>query len=345
MSTLADTATPAISVVIPAWNAAHHLPAALDSLLCQTCRDWEALVVDDGSDDATAEVLSDYASRDRRIRPLHVSHGGIVRALNHGLDHVRGRYVARLDADDTCHPDRLRLQCAALDTDPATGLVASCVHFGGDAARCGGFVRYVDWTNTLLDHASIALARFRESPLVHPSVMFRRELIDRHGPYAEGPFPEDYELWLRWLEAGVRMEKLPQKLLTWNDPPGRLTRTHENYAETGFVTLRVHYLARWLARQNPHHPEVWIIGAGKASRRRARPLLEHGVRIRAWVDIDPRKIGNTVEGLPVVGRTAMPRPGEGFMLAFLAGHGAAEELTEFLLDAGYRPGRDYLLTS
>ncbi len=345
MSHRSPSVTPAVSVLIPAWNAVRHLPAALDGLLSQTFQDWEAVVVDDGSQDETPALLAAYAARDARIRPLHVEHGGIVHALNHGLLHVRGRHVARMDADDTCHPERLALQCHALDNAPHLGLVASRVTFGGDAAQCGGFVRYVDWTNSLLCHEDIALGRFRESPLVHPSVMFRRELIDRFGPYANGPFPEDYELWLRWLEAGVRMEKLPEHLLVWNDPPGRLTRTHDNYAEAGFVALRTRYLARWLCAHNPQHPDVWVIGAGKASRRRARPLCEHGIRIRAWVDIDPHKIGNIVEGLPVVGREAMPAPGQGFMLAFLAGHGAAEELELFLHGAGYLPGRDYLLAS
>lgn len=336
---------PAVSILMPAWNAAATLPAALDSLLGQTYRDFELLVVDDGSSDDTPAILTAYAERDNRLRPLRIEHGGIVAALQGGLAQARGRHVARMDADDICHPERLALQSQHLDEHPETGLVASRVTFGGNAEACGGFVRYIQWTNSLLDHAAISLGRFRESPLAHPSVMFRRELVERHGGYAHGPFPEDYELWLRWLEAGVRMEKLPESLLTWNDPPGRLTRTHANYSDEAFTALRIRYLARWLARHNPFQPEVWIIGAGRTSRRRARPLRDHGVVIKAWIDIDPRKLGNTVEGLPVLGRESMPRPGGGFFLAFLAGHGAAEELAEYLTAQGYVMGRDYLLAS
>lgn len=336
---------PAISVVLPVWNAAATLPATLESLLAQTGADFEVLAVDDGSTDATPDLLAAFAAQDARIRPARIAHGGIVAALNHGLALARGRYIARMDADDTCHPQRLTLQCAFLDAHPHIGLVGCRVDFGGDRDCCGGYARHVDWVNTLLDPTDIALARFRESPFAHPSVMFRAELPGLHGAYLDGPFPEDYELWLRWMDAGVAMAKLPHTLLTWNDPPGRLSRTHPNYAEDGFYSLKGLYLARWLARHNPRHPEVWVVGAGRTSRRRARLLMEQGITVRAWIDIDPRKIGNRVDGLPVLGREAMPAPGEGFLVAYLAGHGAAEELAAFLDGAGYVQGRDYILAA
>lgn len=330
---------------MPVWNGGATLAAALESLLAQSLAHFEIIVVDDGSTDETPHILNHYAARDSRVRPLRIAHGGIVAALNHGLAHVRAPLVARMDADDICHPHRLALQVAHLDTHPGTGLVASRVTFGGDRTTAGGLAHHVDWMNTLLTHEAIALARFRESPLAHPSVMFRTALVAQHGGYAEGPFPEDYELWLRWLDAGVRMEKLSQELVVWNDPPTRLTRTHANYAPEAFTLLRTHFLARWLHAHNPHGPDIWVVGAGRASRGRARPLQQHNIHIRAWIDIDPRKIGNIVEGLPVIGRDAMPRPGQGFLVAFLGGHGAGDELAAFLDGAGYLPGRDYLLAS
>lgn len=336
---------PAVSVVLPVRNAAATLPAALESLRLQRDADFEVVAVDDGSTDDTPALLAAFSGRDARIRPVRIPHGGIVAALRHGLARSRGRYIARMDADDTCHPRRLALQCAYLDAHPHIGLVGCRVAFGGDRLRHGGYARHVDWINTLLDPADIALGRFRESPLAHPSVMFRAHLPDLHGTYRNGSFPEDYDLWLRWLDAGVAMAKLPDTLLTWNDPPGRLSRTHANYAETGFYALKGLYLSRWLARHNPHHPEVWIVGAGRASRRRARPLMEQGIAVRAWIDIDPRKIGNRVNGLPVLGRKDMPAPGRGFLVAYLAGHGAADALAQFLTGAGYMPGRDYMLAS
>ncbi len=332
-------------MLLPIWNGAATLSAALDSLAAQTLPDWELVAVDDGSTDGTGRLLEARARHDSRIRPLHLPHGGIVSALNAGLAVARGPYVARLDADDTAHPERLARQAAWLDAHPETGLVSCRVAFGGDPERSAGFARIVDWMNACLSREDIRLQRFRETPLPHPSVMFRRDLPVRYGGYADGPFPEDWELWLRWLDAGVIMDKLPQVLLTWNDPPGRLTRTHGNYAEAAFTRARIPWLARHLARANPHHPEVWVVGGGRAARRRALPLREQGVRIRAWVDIDPRKIGNTVHGIPVLGRDALPPAGQCFVLIFLSARGSAEEAALWLEGEGFAAGRDYLMAS
>lgn len=337
---------------MPVYNAASlqrdgqsALESAVQSVLAQQYDSFELVAVDDGSDDDTLRILKSYAQADSRVLPVSIPHGGIVAALNAGLEAARGRYIARMDADDTCHPERLALQAACLDASPQTGLVSCRVNFAGDREVNGGYARYVDWTNTLLTAEDIALERFRESPFAHPSVMFRASLIAEHGKYADGPFPEDYELWLRWLEAGVNMQKLPQTLLNWYDPPTRLSRTHANYDVDNFYALKTRYLARWLAQNNPHHPEITIIGAGKTSRRRANLLREHGITIRCWIDVDPRKIGNIVDGIRVCGRNALPETGKGFCLAYLAGHGAAEELEPFLAAKGYRKGIDYLLAS
>jgi hypothetical protein len=250
-----------------------------------------------------------------------------------------------MDADDLCSPSRLGLQAARLDAEPGLGLVACRVKFGGDRAAAGGYARYVDWTNTLLTPQDIGLGRFRESPLAHPSVMFRRELPRRHGAYAEGDFPEDYELWLRWLDAGVAMAKLDRALLTWNDAPGRLSRRNGRYCMEKFYATKARWLARWLAVNNPRHPEIAVIGAGKVSRKRAELLTGHGVHIAAYVDIDPRKVGRTVHGRPVLHRDELPEPGRLFAVSYVASHGAAEEIREFLEDRGWRMGRDFLLAA
>ncbi|GAB7079685.1 glycosyltransferase [Megalodesulfovibrio paquesii] len=338
-------ATPCVSVLMPVYNAATTLAKAVDSILAQTEANFELLAVDNGSTDDTLAMLQAYAARDSRVWPVPLPHGGIVAALNHGLTLARGRYVARMDGDDWSHPERLAAQRRMLDADAALGLVSCRVQFGGDGAACAGYAAYVDWINTLVSHEAISANRFRESPLAHPSVMFRRELVARHGGYREGPFPEDYELWLRWLEAGVRMAKHPEALLTWNDPPSRLSRTHANYAVDAFYALKTEALAQWLARHNPHHPGVHIIGAGQVSRKRARRLLEHGIRIVAWVDIDPKKIGQCYGGVPVISREALPPPGECFVLSYVASRDAHQIIMEFLQARGFVAGRNCLLAA
>ena len=86
----------------------------------------------------------------------------------------------------------------------------------------------MDWQNQILSPKQHWVNRFKESPVAHPTVMFRRELIDEHGLYSVKPIPEDYELWLRWMENGIRFAKIAEKLFVWTDSSNRLSRVHQN---------------------------------------------------------------------------------------------------------------------
>ena len=337
-------AQPLVTVLLPAYNAEHTLEAALHSLFAQgpakgaPLPTFEILVVDDGSTDGTSAllrhlILSPLAQG--RLRVLHVEHGGIAAALNAGLAAARGSLIARMDADDIAHPQRLALQTAHLWSNPGLDLSASLVGFGGDRHLAYGFAYFVDWQNTLQSHEEISRGRFRDTPVCHPSVMFRRNATEKWGAYVNGHFAEDWELWLRWLHNGARMEKLPQELLTWNDAPTRATRADHRYAADACDRLRALWLARHLERHNPFHPYVWVVGGGRMARRRLAPLWHLGVRAAAYIDIDPKKIGNVAGGVPVRGREALPGPHACHVLNALTAHGAAEDAAGWLESQGY----------
>lgn len=359
---------PKVSVCLPCRNAAATLPAALDSLLAQTLADFEVIAVDDDSDDdgsddgsggGTWDVLCGYARRDSRIRPLRRPeagrHYGVALAWNAAVAASRAPYIARMDADDLCLPRRLELQAALLDADPTLGLVSGLVRFGGDRNARRGYAVHVDWLNTLLTPEAISAARFVDSPVANPSVMFRRELVDTLGGArpnlgdAAGaqPFPEDYEQWLRWLEGGVRMGKVAEEILVWNDPPTRLTRTAGEYSVEAFSRVKAHYLWRWLTLHNPQHPRVWVWGAGRVSRQKLAPLMDLGLVIEAYIDIDAKKIGQSVHGVPVLPREAIPPysspssslgPAAPFVLVNVGSRGARGEITAWLGARGYVMG-------
>jgi glycosyltransferase involved in cell wall biosynthesis len=324
---------PRTSVVLPVRNGEEYLAPALDSLLNQTDPDFEVVAIDDASTDGTRGVLDDCAQQDSRVRVIATddsSGQGLVAALNYGIAECRGRYIARMDADDLCRPQRLQLQADYLDANADVSLVASRVAFAGDRQAQRGLALFVDWTNTLLDPHQIERARFIESPVIHPSVMFRQELVDDHGGYRSGKFPEDYELWLRWLDAGVRMAKLPETLLEWRDRPDRLTRADARYDVEAFFRVKAPYIARWLAAHNPAHPKVVVWGAGRTARLRFRNLAEQGIEPIAYVDIDPKKIGWKIAGVPVIAEQQIPD--DAFVLIYVAKRGARELIEACLGD-------------
>ena len=116
----------------------------------------------------------------------------------------------------------------------------------------------------------------------------------------------------------------------------------DNGLSLGTVDLPAGYLARLLARINPHHPTVLVVGAGRVTRRRAEHLLDHGVVITAWLDIDPRKVHCVIGGRPVLPLTDTPPPGDCFVLPYVSSRGAVESLSAFLERRGFRLGRSYL---
>ncbi|MGA2446802.1 MAG: glycosyltransferase family 2 protein [Opitutaceae bacterium] len=333
---------PPVSILLPVHNAAGTLARAVGSIRRQTFSDWELLAVDDGSTDGSRAVLEDLARADPRVRVFVQPHGGIVAALNAGLAAAGGDLIARMDADDESHPERLAEQVRFLESNPDIGLAGCLVEYGGDRTANAGYALHVDWLNALVTPEQIALNRFVESPFAHPSVMLRRELVERHGGYHDGDFPEDYELWLRWLDAGVRMAKVPRPLLTWHDPPGRLSRTDPRYDTEAFYRLKAEYLAKAVARNRRERP-LLVWGAGRPTRKRAAYLEAHGLRIAGYIDIDPKKTGRSLGRRRVMAPDELPPPGEIFILGYVAKRGARELIRERLTLRGHVEGRDFLM--
>ena len=339
------SSAPTVSILFPVHNGAATLPRALASLSRQSYADWELIAVDDGSTDGTATILAATASDEPRLRILTQPHAGIVAALNRGLMETRAPLIARMDADDECLPARLERQVAFLDEHPEIGVCATQVAFGGDASLNRGYALHVEWTNSLLTPEQIALNRFVESPLAHPSVMFRHSLVAEHGGYREHAWPEDYELWLRWLDAGVRFAKVPEPLVVWHDPPQRLSRSHPRYTTEAFYACKCHYLARWVERHLAPGRPLYLRGAGKTTRRRFAALAEYGVHLAGYVDVDISKIGHRIAGLPVLAPDSVPPAAECFVLGAVGNRGAREFIRGQLCGQGRLEGRDFLMVA
>ncbi len=297
--------------------------------------------MDDHSSDGSAELVRQKFRKDPRLRLMDNPGRGLVTALNAGLETCQADIVVRMDADDLMHPERLAAHLAHFEEQPDLTLSAVQVEILSEAPVQAGFREYLRWQNGCLTGEQIARDLYIESPFAHPAVAFRRQAVLPAGGYHEGAFPEDYELWLRLHQAGHRMEKLPRVLLQWRDHPRRLSRTDPRCARSAFDRLRARFLARD-PRFLAHAGNFVIWGAGRRTRRRADHLLAHGFRPRAWIDIDPRKIGNRVDGVPVVGSEWPTENGRPFVLVYVTNHGAREEIMQALEEMGYQAGVDCL---
>lgn len=331
-----------VSILLPFHNGAATLEECLDSIQNQTFTDYELLAVNDRSDDPSLAIIRARAEADERIRILENPGRGLVSALNYGLANSSAEYIARMDVDDRMYPQRLQRQIEFMEQHPEITLVASQARLFPEEMIQEGFREYMRWQNECLTSQQIADELYVESPLVHPTVFFRRRPVMQLGSYREGPFPEDYDLWLRLHAAGHRMAKLDAVLLDWREDPQRTSRTDPRCSREAFDALRARHLAmdeRFLSRRD----DFVIWGAGRKTRKRCNHLLERGFSPRAWIDIDPNKIGNRLNGVPIVAPKWLEREPRPFVLGYVANHGARDLIAEQLQRLGYERGTDYLM--
>ncbi|MEE2779861.1 MAG: glycosyltransferase [Myxococcota bacterium] len=334
--------SPRVSVLLPVHDAEETLAASLETVARQTLEDHEVVLVLNGCSDRSPAVAQRYADRDPRVRVLTLESANLVSALNYGLESCRATLVARHDADDLMEPQRLSLQVSALEANPQWDVVTCgvrCSGIGGHEPGAG-MLRCVQWLNGLGSPEAIRQARFIDAPVVHPAVMFRRDVVVSVSGYRDGDFPEDHDLWLRLLERGTIFGRIPEVLVDWRDRADRFTRTDPRCRDDARRALvHRHLLSGPL--KGGRRCRIW--GAGPYGRRHARDLHALSGLVDDLIDIDPKKIGRQVAGgLPVVGSDSVVEPDGRLILIGVASPGARQKIEGFLTERGHQSERDYL---
>lgn len=329
---------PIVSVLVPAYNAAATLPSTLESIRRQNEPRWECVIVDDGSVDATVELARRAAAADPRFRVVELSHGGIVGALQAGLDRCQGRYVARMDADDLMRRDRLRLQLEVLERQPALAAVGSHVRLFPRGRLADGMLAYERWLASIDSPESVQREAFVECPVAHPTLMLRTDVLRRFG-YRDRGWPEDYDLVLRMLAARQSIGVVPRRLLSWRDAPGRLSRTAPSYSIERFTACKAEFLAKGLLAGSRRYI-LWGYGAtGKAL---ARALGDLGCRPTHIVELHPGRIGQRIAGADVIEPAKLTSVRRAPIVVSVAGAGPRGQIRRALEEMGYREVHDFV---
>ncbi|KUR76297.1 glycosyltransferase [Novosphingobium sp. FSW06-99] len=239
---------PGISVAMSIYDGERFLAAAIESVLGQTFADFEFLILDDGSRDASRAIAAHYAARDHRIRLIARENRGLVASLNELLALARAPLVARMDADDVCLPDRFARQVAVLAARPEIGVL-------------GTWTEDIDENDTPypldaldhpVDHAQFIAAIDAGAPLLcHPAVMFRRDLVLSVGGYHPAfRHCEDLDLWLR-LASVTQIANLPERLLQYRHYSQQVSSRHATEQQVNAAISRLAYAERKAGRVDP----------------------------------------------------------------------------------------------
>jgi glycosyltransferase involved in cell wall biosynthesis len=324
--------------LLPVFEARETLQLCLRSIQRQTDPDWECIVVDDGSTDGGMVTAEKFATDDPRFRLIPRPHRGIVSALLEGIEHCRGRYVARMDADDWMLRARLACQVAALEQDAGLSAVGCHVRLFPRRDLRDGMRDYERWLNGIDAPSRLREEAFVECPIAHPTLMIRREVLVAYG-YRDCGWAEDYDLVLRLLADDHELSVVPRKLLAWRDGPRRLSRVNETYSVERFTACKAEHLAGSFLADSSEYA-LW--GYGATGRGLQRALRERGKQPAVILELHPGRIGNAIAGAPVLHPDDWLRSPRHRLVVSVAGATARSQIREALTRAGLRETVDYV---
>lgn len=210
---------PEVTVLLPVYNASGYLRDAVDSILRQTFKDFELLVINDGSKDDTSTIIQSYS--DPRIRTVqHSKNEGLIKSLNEGLKIAHGNYIVRMDADDVSLPNRISRQVKFMNAHPEVAVAGTWfkdINGKGKVAKTPG------------KHDALKSYLFFSCGLAHPTVIIRKNVFQSHHLFYNADFPhaEDYELWVR-ASRMLKLANIPEVLLHYRYHDHQVSSQHNS---------------------------------------------------------------------------------------------------------------------
>lgn len=281
---------PLVSVLVPFKNTEAFIAECIDSILNQSYTHWEAVFIDDHSDDNSFNIIEDYAKQDSRIKLFKNSGNGIIDALKTAYKHCYGSYITRMDSDDLMASMRLEVMVNSLEKYGKKHLAVGQVNYFRADGLSDGFARYERWLNKLTIEGKNYSEIYKECVIPSPCWMLHRDDFIACGGFEPNRYPEDYDLAFRFYKAGFKCIPCDKVLLHWRDYSTRTSRTHENYAENSFLDLKVLYFLE-LNYDASRPLAIW--GAGNKGKTLAKILIKENIPF-FWICDNPKKIGKHI---------------------------------------------------
>ncbi len=322
---------------MPARNASKHIKECLDSIINQTEKSWELIVVNDHSEDNTAEILKSYAQRDPRIHVFKNEGKGIIDALRLALRNSKGKYISRMDADDIMPVNKLELLKSELIKNKRGTVVTGLVEYFSDGELMQGFKRYEEWLNGLCKNSSHYSDIYKECIIASPAWLIHKDDLMQAGAFYSDIYPEDYDLCFRWHQAGFTIKAVNEIVHYWRDHPARASRNDDNYKNQLYLELKIHY---FLKNELDKNRTFILWGAGKKGKKVSRILIEKKVDFK-WTCNNPRKIKSGIYGKRLCHQDEILKSKNFQAIILISNPEEQNEISMKLERNGNRKGRDY----
>ena len=282
--------SPLVSILIPFKNTETYIEECLDSILEQNYQNWEAICINDHSEDQSPEMVKTYVKKDNRFQLFYNNGRGIIEALRLALEKSKGHYITRMDSDDVMLPNRIKTLCQLLKKYGKKHLAVGQVKYFRADGLHNGYKRYEKWINELTEKGTNYSEIYKECVIPSPCWMIDKEDLIACDAFNPSLYPEDYDLTFRFYKANYKCIPCSEVLLKWRDYSNRSSRTLEHYAQNYFLEIKTHYFLE--LDYNKTRPLI-LWGAGFKGKHIAKLLIENNIDFN-WVCDNAKKIGKHI---------------------------------------------------
>lgn len=236
--------SPLLSIIMPVRDVAPYISDCLESILNQSFKDWELIVINDHATDQTPSIIKEFSEKDARIRCLTNAEKGITPALQTAIGECSGEYLTRFDGDDLMPERRLELMVKAMASTPPKTVITGKVKYFSDQPISEGYLKYEDWLNERIDRQDHWNWVYRECVIASPNWMMRTKELEAIQPLGAMTYPEDYNLVLEWYQSGFSIQVVDAITLHWREHPARTSRNSDHYNQEHFFRLKLEHFVK-----------------------------------------------------------------------------------------------------
>ena len=280
-----------VSIIIPYKNAEQFINESIDSIINQSYKNWELILVNDNSIDNSSLIAQKYSTNDFRIKHFNSDGNGIIDALSKGYENSNGKFITRMDADDIMNVNKIELLRSNLlksgNRHVSVGLVN---YFSTGKNLAEGYIKYANWLNQLSLNKMNFKEIFKECTIPSPCWMMYRKEFQQIGGFDNQWYPEDYDLAFRMFLNDIKIACVDEVIHEWRDHEFRTSRTDSKYSFENFIPLKIDYFMKF-----KEHNKIILWGTGKKGKLIAKELLKNNINF-TWITNNKNKHGKEIYG-------------------------------------------------